>query len=173
IAADKKQAEEKAAQEKAEADRKAAEKAAADKKAASEKEAKEQAEKERLEKERLAAEKKEADRKAAEAKKADEEARIASSLNSDYFSKVHAYLYALWITPPGSYGLATTIQFKVKEDGTVIVTPIIKKSSGNEEYDNSVFVSIMSADKIPMPSDPVVRKYLDKEGFEITFKPTN
>lgn len=168
IAEEKKQAE-----EKAEAERKAAEKKAAEEKAAAEKLAKEKAEQERLEKERLAAEKKEADRKAAEAKKAEEEARIASALNSEYFSQVHAYLYALWITPPGSYGLTTTIQFKVKEDGTIIGTPIITQESGNEEFDNSVFVAIMSAEKVPMPNDPVVRKYLAKEGFEIRFRPTN
>lgn len=178
IATEKKQAEEKAAQEKAEAERKAAEKKAAEQKAAEEKLAQEKSEKERLEKERiekerLAAEKKEADRKAAEAKKAEEESRIAAALNSEYFSQVHAYLYALWITPPGSYGLSTTIQFKVKEDGTIIGTPIIIKESGNEEFDNSVFVAIMSAEKVPMPSDPVVRKYLAKEGFEITYRPTN
>ena len=178
IATEKKQAEEKAAQEKADAERKAAEKKVAEQKAAEEKLAKEKAEqerleKERLEKERLAAEKKEADRKAAEAKKAEEESRIAAALSSEYFSQVHSYLYALWMTPPGSYGLETTIQFKIKEDGTIIGTPVITKESGNEEFDNSVFVAIMSAEKVPMPSDPIVRKYLAKEGFEIRFRPTN
>lgn len=183
VAAEKKQAQEKAAQEKAaqekaESERKAAEKRASEQKAAEEKRAaeraeKERLEKERLEKERLAAEKKEADRQAAEAQKAEEAARIADAINSEYQSKVRDYLYALWITPSGSYGLATTIQFKVKEDGTIIGTPVIKKSSGNEEFDNSVFVAIMSADKIPMPNDPIARKYIAKEGFELTFKPTN
>lgn len=178
-AADAKAEEARKASEKQEADKKAADKKAADEKAARERADKERAEKERLAAEKKAADqkaadaKKEADRKAAEAQKAEEATRIAAALTSDYFAKVQDYLYTLWIPPSGSYGLTTTIQFKVKEDGSIIGTPVISRESGNDDFDNSVFVAIMSAGKVPMPDDPVVRKYLAKEGFEIRFKPTN
>ncbi len=163
----KKAAEEKrVAEEKAKAE--AAKKAAEEKRLAEEK-AKAEAAKKAAEEKRLAEEK----AKAEAARIADENARIAAALNNDYFAKVQSYLESLWVIPIGSYGLEATVQFRVKEDGTIIGEPKIVKSSGNENFDNSVFVAAMTATKIPMPDDPIVRKYLAKEGFELIFRPTN
>ncbi len=163
------------AEEKAKAE--AAKKAAEERRIAEEK-AKAEAAKKAAEERRIAEEKAKAEaaKKAAEAEAAriaDENARITAALNNNYFARVQSYLESLWVIPLGSYGLQATVQFQIKEDGTIIGEPKIVKSSGNENFDNSVFVAAMTATKIPMPDDPVARKYLAKEGFELVFRPQN
>lgn len=147
----------------AEAEAEAKRKVAAEKKQQDEAEAKQRREAEEQLKRQLAAE----EQLAAAAVRENE----VRSLLSQYAALIQQKVERSWLRPPGAReGMTCTVRVRLIPGGEVTDARVIV-SSGDAVFDRSVENAVHKASPLPLPADPEVLEYLNRE-IDFVFKPS-
>ncbi|GBU10063.1 hypothetical protein AwWohl_12010 [Gammaproteobacteria bacterium] len=66
-------------------------------------------------------------------------------------------------------GLSATVFIRVSANGEILGQPKITKSSGNTIFDQEILAAVIRSNPLPMPTEPLARQLLAKEGIEAKF----